>query len=210
MARWVQKITPNLDDNTMTVSSGGKLLYDWFGWCLAVTDKQFGVSPFAATAQIAWNQNNTKHQDRNMPDGVYVPIWFTGDKDGYGHVAVGLRQGNSFKVWSSPYTHKPYFDRFEGTVDTVIARMIAIGYGKAFLGWTETLGDRRIVAWEEDAKVEEPKPSLPAQDKPVDTPSKPEPEPEPTPEPAKPAAKKTIWQIIIDFIIEVFTRKEKK
>lgn len=170
--KWVQKIVPYLDDSKLTVKSGGKLLYDWCGWCLAVTDACFGVSPFAASAQVAWNVNTTKHTDRDIPQNVYVPIFWTGDRQGYGHVAVAYREGDNLKVWSSPYTHKPYFDYFDGNINSVI-ETIRSKYGlTSFLGWTETLGDKRIIQWEDIPEaVVVPEPT-------------PEPAPEPTPEPA--------------------------
>lgn len=174
--KWVQKITPYLDDSKLTVSSGGKLLYDWCGWCLAVTDACFGVAPFAASAQVAWNVNPDKHTNIwDMPIGLYVPLFFTGDKQGYGHVVVALRTANDhIKIWSSPYTHKPYFDFFEGTLQGTINTIIS-KYGlTSCVGWSTVLGNKTIIAWENipDPVVEPPKPE-----------PTPEPEPEPEPEP---------------------------
>jgi len=73
-----QKIFPNLDDKKLVVYDQGKPLTSWFLWCLAVAQRAFNVTPFAESAQIAWSWNNTKHQDRNLPDGCFVPIWWTG------------------------------------------------------------------------------------------------------------------------------------
>ena len=166
-SRWVQKIWPFLDDSKLTVRSGGKLLYDWCGWCLAVTDACFGVSPFAASAQVAWNVNPDKRTNIwDLPIGIYVPLFWTGDKQGYGHVVVALRTADNYiKIWSSPYTHKPYFDYFEGalqeTIDTITRK-----YGLTrCVGWSPVLGDKTIAALEYTVELE-----------PVIT-------PEPTPEP---------------------------
>ena len=141
-----QTIYPNLDDKKLVVNYQGKPLLDWFLWCLAVAQKTFNVAPFAATAQIAWNWNNTKHQDRNLPDGCFVPIWWTGGTGNYGHVAVAKRSGNRIQVWSSPYRHKPFFDYFEGELNATIDNISRI-YGVSYAGWTETMNTTRVVEW---------------------------------------------------------------
>nr|DAT72285.1 MAG TPA: CW7 repeat protein [Caudoviricetes sp.] len=141
-----QVIYPNLDDKKLVVNYQGKPLLDWFLWCLAVAQKTFNVAPFAATAQIAWNWNNTKHQDRNLPDGCFVPIWWTGGTGNYGHAAVAKRTGNHIQIWSSPYRHKPYFDYFEGELNATIDNVSRI-YGVSYAGWTETMNTTRIVEW---------------------------------------------------------------
>lgn len=143
---WKQTLYPNLDDKKLVVYYKGKPLTDWFLWCLAVTQKVFSVTPFAESAQIAWSWNNTKHQDRNLPDGCFVPIWWTGGYKNYGHVAVAKRTGNRIQIWTSPYTHKPYFDYFEGELNTTIDTVSRI-YGVAYAGWTETMNTTRIVEW---------------------------------------------------------------
>ena len=143
---WKQTIYPNLDDKKLVIYAQGKVLLDWFLWCLAVTQKVFGVAPFAESAQIAWNWNNTKHQDRNLPDGCFVPIWWTGGYKNYGHVAVAKRTGNRIQIWTSPYTHKPYFDYFEGELNVTIDTISRI-YGVSYAGWTETMNTTRIIEW---------------------------------------------------------------
>ena len=143
---WKQTIYPNLDDKKFVIHYQGKVLLDWFLWCLAVTQKVFGVAPFTESAQIAWSWNNTKHQDRNLPEGCFVPIWWTGGYKNYGHVAVAKRTGNRIQIWTSPYTHKPYFDYFEGELNTTIDTVSRI-YSVTYAGWTETMNTTRVVEW---------------------------------------------------------------
>lgn len=143
---WKQTLYPNLDDKKLVVNYQGKPLLDWFLWCLAVAQKTFNVAPFAATAQIAWNWNSTKHQDRNLPDGCFVPIWWTGGVQNYGHVAIAKRTGNRIQIWTSPYRHKPYFDYFEGELNATIDTVSRI-YGVVYAGWTETMNTTRVVEW---------------------------------------------------------------
>lgn len=141
-----QTLYPNLDDKKLVVYYKGKPLTDWFLWCLAVAQKTFNVAPFTESAQIAWSWNNTKHQDRNLPDGCFVPIWWTGGYKNYGHVAIAKRTGNRIQIWTSPYTHKPYFDYFEGELNTTIDTVSRI-YSVVYVGWTETMNTTRVVEW---------------------------------------------------------------
>lgn len=143
---WKQTIYPNLDDKKLVIYYKDKPLTDWFLWCLAVAQKTFNVAPFAESAQIAWSWNNTKHQDRNLPDGCFVPIWWTGGYKNYGHVAIAKRTGNRIQIWSSPYTRKPFFDYFEGELNVTIDTISRI-YGVSYAGWTETMNTTRIVEW---------------------------------------------------------------
>lgn len=141
-----QTLYPNLDDKKLVVYDHGKPLTSWLLWCLAVAQRAFNVAPFAESAQIAWSWNNTKHQDRNLPDGCFVPIWWTGGYKNYGHVAIAKRTGNRIQIWSSPYTRKPFFDYFEGELNTTIDTVSRI-YSVAYAGWTETMNTTRIVEW---------------------------------------------------------------
>ena len=143
---WKQTIYPNLDDKKLVIYAQGKVLLDWFLWCLAVAQKTFNVAPFAESAQIAWSWNNTKHQDRNLPDGCFAPIWWTGGYKNYGHVAIAKRTGNRIQIWSSPYTRKPFFDYFEGELNVTIDTISRI-YGVSYAGWTETMNTTRAVEW---------------------------------------------------------------
>lgn len=143
---WKQTLYPNLDDKKLVVYDQGKPLTSWLLWCLAVVQKTFNVAPFAESAQIAWSWNNTKHQDRNLPDGCFVPIWWAGGYKNYGHVAIAKRTGNRIQIWTSPYTHKPYFDYFEGELNTTIDTVSRI-YSVTYAGWTETMNTTRVVEW---------------------------------------------------------------
>ena len=143
---WKQILYPNLDDKKLVVYDQGKPLTSWLLWCLAVAQRAFNIAPFAESAQIAWSWNNTKHQDRDLPDGCFVPIWWTGGYKNYGHVAIAKRTGNRIQIWSSPYTRKPFFDYFEGELNATIDIVSRI-YSVVYAGWTETMNATRIVEW---------------------------------------------------------------
>lgn len=157
---WIQCKTPNTNDKTLVVyDANGKAMKDWYGWCLAVTQQAFGITKRKyASAIDCWNASKTKHTDggMNIPIGYYVPVFYEGGK--YGHVVICYRESyEKVKVWSSPLTHKPYFDYFEGDP---IKCLDSVGkkYGCHYVGWLEILTDTRIIEWVNDpveAKKEE-------------------------------------------------------
>lgn len=132
---WRNTKTPNLDP---VIYQGGKALYNWLGWCLAYVQTAFGAGWSGSTAWDGWaNRTQGRHSDWNIPSGVYVPIWFDGYWNGnrYGHVAI-YKDG---KVWSSPYSNKPYAD-----VLGSIAEVERI-YGMKYVGWSEFVGQTRVL-----------------------------------------------------------------
>ena len=165
---WKQKLYPNLDNDPndpLYIWINGQILTDWYGWCLAVVAGSFGAKGSSYSAKTAWQSCSTKHQDRNIPEGLWIPLWYGGGT--YGHVVIGYRTGNTLTVYSSPYTHKATFEKFSGNLDYILDYVGNVYGVGAFSGWSETLLDSRVIE-----KVTETKPE-PA----------PEPEPEPTPEP---------------------------
>ena len=168
---WQQTRYPNLDNDPnhpLYVYVGGQLLYDWYCWCLAVCLASVGSGWTADCAWTAWEVNPNKHFDYEIPDGVFVFIYYKGGA--YGHVAIARRSGAKVQIWSSPYTHKATYDYFEGDIQ-VINKVGAI-YGVSYVGWSETIGDTAI------AKYVAPAPATPTPE--------PTPEPEPEPEPVEP------------------------
>lgn len=165
-----QLLYPNLDNdpsNPLYVWVGGQTLTDWYGWCLAVTAASFKASGSSYSAKTAWQACNTKHTDRNIPEGLYVPLWYGGGE--YGHVVIGFREGSNLTIYSSPYTHIATFQVFTGELNWLldyIGQVYGVG---GFSGWSETLLDSRVIEWVEN----KPEP-------------KPEPEPDPEPEPSEP------------------------
>ena len=171
---WQQTRYPNLDNDPnhpLYVYVGGQLLYDWYCWCLAVCLASVGSGWAADCAWTAWEVNPNKHFDYDIPDGVFVFIYYKGGS--YGHVAIARRSGSKVQIWSSPYTHKATYDYFEG--DTQVINKVGAIYGVSYVGWSETCGDTAI------ARYVEPTPAQPTPE--PEPEPQPEPEPEPTPEP---------------------------
>jgi hypothetical protein len=128
-----QLVTPNLDP---VLYQGGHTLTDWLGWCLLYGQTAFNVGWAGSNAWEAWNDHvQFKHQNWDLPSGVYVPIWFSGYHQ-MGHFAIYKDE----QVWSSPYHHKPTAD-----VLPSIAEVERI-YGVAYVGWSEDIGGTRVIA----------------------------------------------------------------
>lgn len=123
---WVQVKSPNLNVRTS------------LGMCLQYVQDAFGSGWAGSYALQGWRDIvKKKHLDRNIPAGVYVPIWFEGYWDGYnyGHVAI-YKDGI---VWSSPYTNKSSHDQL-GNIETV-ERV----YGMKYIGWSEDIGGTTVI-----------------------------------------------------------------
>ena len=144
---WKQDRTPNLDDSKLTVSNDGSVLKSWCGWCLAVAETALGTPRYYANAFTAWQNAKYKHVDRNWPLNVYFVVFYSWVSGGinYGHIAIAHWDGTTLKIWSAPYTNKPYFDYFENDLN------LGGHYGGiSYLGWTEDLATVRICHYEAD------------------------------------------------------------
>ena len=181
---WKQILTPNLDDDPNRppyVWIGGQILNDWCGWCLAVVAASFGAVGSSYSAKTAWQSCPTKHCDRNIPEGIWVPLWYEGGE--FGHVVLGYRRGDQLTVYSSPCgVHIGTFQHWSGEINWLldwVGQAFQVG---AFSGWSESVLDSRVVEQVAD-NVPTPTPEPEPEPEPEPTP---EPEPEPEPEPDDP------------------------
>lgn len=118
------------------------------GWCLVYVQDVFGIPAKQPSALADWNANTYNHADQNFPEGVAVPIWFSGksgDLKLYGHVAVRMADGS---VWSAshPTSHEPMH------FASIDALNKYYSYQLIYLGWTEDVEDVRVIEQEEDMK----------------------------------------------------------
>lgn len=145
-----QTIWPNLDDdpkNPVYIYVDGKIASSWVGWCLAAVKASYGATKSMGCALNAWNNDPTKHTDYDLPDGLFVPIYWSGDKDGFGHIAIAQRRGNDVTVWSTPTakqggaTYVKYIGELRSTIDSMTRT-----YGcKTYLGWTEFVCEKQVI-----------------------------------------------------------------
>jgi len=109
------------------------------GWCLQNVRLGYGISShwLYPNATKSWEKNQQQHRDRNFPDGVAVPIYYSfyTKQGNEGHVNVLLPDGS---VWS------------DGKKYTSVADYEA-RQSPDFLGWGESVNGNRVIEWVEDA-----------------------------------------------------------
>ncbi|GAA1073935.1 hypothetical protein GCM10009648_07340 [Tsukamurella spumae] len=139
-----QTAKPNLNVNISgDIRSYGYNGATWLGWCLLYSRRAFGGAGLGTSAWDEWQRFvKHKHADRNIPKGVYVPIWFDGWWDGNrsGHVAV-YKDG---AIYSSPYTDKASYDKLDSIEE--VERI----YGMKYVGWSEDIGGKRVIKCKEE------------------------------------------------------------
>lgn len=141
-----QLVTPNLDPYIVQPNGNGGIytLTDWYKWCLAYVQFSFASGWAGRTAWDCWtNHTINPHEDRNIPGGMYVPIFFSG-AGGDGHASI-YKDGH---VWSSPISHKPYADDWSSIEE------VERNYHVTYVGWAEGLGGTQVVEYTPDAVAE--------------------------------------------------------
>lgn len=122
------------------------------GWCLVYVQDVFGIPAKQPSALADWQANTFNHADQNFPEGVAVPVWFSG-KSGqlqqYGHVAVRMADGS---VWSAshPTLRTPMHFASIDALNAYYSNQLI------YLGWTEDVEDVRVIELtkgEEDMSV---------------------------------------------------------
>jgi len=102
------------------------------GWCLRNTRLGFGIAPWYANATQAWN-NTEKHQTRDIPLGIDVPLFYSYTVLGVnlGHINVRLANGTVWSdgtiynsLWAYESTHRP-----------------------KYLGWGESINGVRVISY---------------------------------------------------------------
>jgi len=144
----IQLRQPNLDPTIWYYNPDTRrmeILQDWLGWCLAYVEVAFDTDRTSDSAWDEWNRISHRHEDRNLPLGVYVPIWFShwgtynGVYKNWGHVAF-YKDGH---VWSSPISHKPYADEWN-SIEEVEQK-----YRCSYVGWSEDIGNVKVIREDE-------------------------------------------------------------
>jgi len=131
----IQLVLPNLNP---TLTQGRETITNWSGWCLLHVQSVFGVGWSGSSAWDAWqNRVNHRHTDRNIPSGVYVPIWFDGYDGGkrLGHAAI-YHDG---RIYTSPY-----FPAARTVAFNSIEEVERI-YGMKYVGWSEDIAGVKVI-----------------------------------------------------------------
>lgn len=128
----IQLVTPNLDVRTT------------LGFCLNYVQTAYLAPNAGVSAWWAWNNSTElRHEDSDLPSGVYVPVWFSGYQ-GLGHVAI-YKDGT---VYSSPYTNKTTHDTLGSIAE---AERV---YGVKYVGWSEDIAGLKVI--EEESMERKP------------------------------------------------------
>lgn len=102
------------------------------GWCLKAVRTCYGVASKYRSAAAAWEAAPMKHPNSTPPAGV--PVYWTGGRGGFGHVAISAGDG---RVWSTDSRRVGYFD------------LVPIGapakdWGLTYAGWSPYVNDVRV------------------------------------------------------------------
>lgn len=152
---WLQTITPNLDPVvTQPDGKGGRYtLNNWVGWCLAVVQFAFNANYAGSPARVSWTSyTKFRHEDRNIPRGVFVPLWFSGYYNQWHVLIAKLSPDGSGTAWTSPNTAKATMDvvNFSSLDDLVAKLRRGWSYDTNFIGWSEDIGGTRVIEYKED------------------------------------------------------------
>lgn len=102
--------------------------------CLANVTAGYGIPNKYASAWQAW-QHTQQHTDRNVPQGVDVPLYYSytatidGSTQNYGHINVRLANGT---VWSDGNIYE--------NIDAYLAN-----HTPEYVGWGESVNDVTVI-----------------------------------------------------------------
>lgn len=126
---------------------------DGMGWCLRFAQSALSAPAAYPSARNAWDHQKGRHAGKLPPTGLIVPIWFDhyGDYDGsgviknWGHVAISLGDG---RVFTSPLRYDQLNSAGVGSAiyPSIDAMMRDLGGRAKYLGWSEYVNGKQIVA----------------------------------------------------------------
>lgn len=118
---------------------------DYAGYCLRFAQQVFSTKPYGyESAWIAWEATSVKHYDRNFPNDVVTPVWFShiGNYDGtgnknWGHV-VAYFPGRGFL--SSPGSANSPGRQWFTTIEQIESY-----FRCTHVGWSEDINDLTVM-----------------------------------------------------------------
>jgi len=136
---WQQLVNPN--PNTRYYA----------GYCLGFTQRVYGAPARYNTAWQAWQAVPDKHENRDIPQNVSVPIWFDhwgtyGNVYGqYGHVCAWIPGVGFLNSPPSGYGSK--------VLQTI--EEVENFYNSKFVGWSESINGLQIVKYDSNPEEED-------------------------------------------------------
>jgi hypothetical protein len=113
------------------------------GWCLEYVRKTFGQPARYDSATDAWEASTSKHQDRQFPEGMAVPVWYGLHKEPAGHVVLRMPDGSCYST--SDLTNTPHHHPSLAHLEEYYAYY---GMPLSYRGWTEDMAGTRVIAWD--------------------------------------------------------------
>lgn len=126
MATATQLITPNPEISCRP------------GWCLEYVRETFNLPAKYPSATASWEASEYKHTDKEFPDNVSVPVWYSLGDEPDGHVALRQPDGT---VWSASHPTDTTPVHHESMQDIETYYGGRLGY----LGWTEDLSGELVI-----------------------------------------------------------------
>lgn len=111
------------------------------GWCLEYVNNAFDVPIRFGSATAAWEGSTTKHQDRDFPAGVWVPVWYGLDTTPLGHVVLRAPDGSVYST--SDLTNTPHHHPNLADLEAYYAYY---GMTLIYRGWTEDVEGTLVIA----------------------------------------------------------------
>lgn len=102
------------------------------GWCLMYVRQAYGLPARYASATEAWDMSESKHRDRNFPEGLWTPVWYGIDVEPLGHVVLLAPDGRVYST--SDYSGYPVIHNSLADLEAFYAYY---GMILQYRGWTE-------------------------------------------------------------------------
>lgn len=111
------------------------------GWCLQYVRQAFGLPARYPTATAAWEASTSQHTGRDVPAGVWTPVWYGLDREPAGHVVLHAPDGSVYSTSDNSTTphHHPNLDDLE-------AFYAGWGWPLTWRGWTEDVAGTPVIA----------------------------------------------------------------
>jgi hypothetical protein len=130
------------------VDANWKVPYEG-GWCLKYVQDAFATDHPYGSAMEEWNSNpgGTNHPWELPPVGKTVPVFFSLGSTGYGHTAISLDDGMVASSTQGGFHNQGYI---HPNLQSMIDMYAQYNNGCTYLGWSEFVGNIRVVEWVSD------------------------------------------------------------
>lgn len=127
------------------------------GWCEGYVEGAWGQATLPRpdyqkthgvhkSATAAWNANRGNHPNELPPAGHNVPVFFSLGSTPLGHVAISLDDGYIASSSRAGYHTQGYL---HPNLNQIISEYGQYNNGCTYLGWSEWVGNLKVIAWED-------------------------------------------------------------